>query len=257
MFKIFNRFNKNAIINICLFNTGIFLLYFVRQRKQIQNKQDNQSSIILYENKYKKKYNKLKKLCIEILDETIYENKKSDDDSDDSYHNVGIDIDTRMFKDCDKKQTVTKESNVIIENTPRGNVLLYFDFNEKIFNYYCDRKDIPYQYLETVARKYVVQYNCLDIFVNMADELKIDDGQQKQDKGSGGHLDKVVQKTPFARYKNYNKTNSRGNKNDTKKYILKENSNRYSYCGKISDFMFLKDKYYKKKQLTFADFKKR
>ena len=129
-----------------------------------------------------------------------------------------------MIKECDKIQTVNKENNVIIENTPRGNVLLYFDFDEKIFNYYCDRKDIPYQYLETVARKYVVQYNCLDIFVNMADELKMDDGQQKKTKGSSGDLDKVVQKTPFARYKIYIKKNSQGKKKETKKKTLKKNT---------------------------------
>ena len=43
--------------------------------------------------------------------------------------------------------------------------------------------------------------------------------------------------------------------NDTKKYILKENSNRYSYCGKISEYSFLKDHYYKNTKMTFADFK--
>ena len=42
----------------------------------------------------------------------------------------------------------------------------------------------------------------------------------------------------FVDYKFYNKSQSRGNKNDTKKYIVKEKSNRYSYCGKIKEFSF-------------------
>jgi len=212
-------FTINTLINVGLFNASIFLLYFIRRRKKQKLVQDLTASMS-YENKYKEKYNNLEEINIDKEDLEQFKNK------------------------------------IIIENTPRGNILLYFNFETELFDYYCDKKDIPYLYLETVARKYVTQYNCKQIFVNMADELKKDSPEIiKQSVPDNTQINQIVQKTPFAEYKKYNKNISRGNKNDTKKYILKEKSNRYSYCGKISEYSFLKDHYYKNTKMTFADFK--
>ena len=212
-------FTKTNLISIGLFNASFFLLYFIRTRKKEKKIQDLTASMS-YENKYKEKYNMLEEI------------------------------------DIDKEDLEQFKNKIIIENTPRGNILLYFNFETEVFDYYCDKKDIPYLYLETVARKYVTQYNCKQIFVNMADELKKDSPEIiKQSVPDNKQINQIVQKTPFAEYKKYNKNISRGNKNDTKKYILKENSNRYSYCGKISEYSFLKDHYYKNTKMTFADFK--
>lgn len=212
-------FTKTNLISIGLFNASVFLLYFIRRRKKEKKIQDLTASMS-YENKYKKKYNMLEEI------------------------------------DIDKEDLEQFKNKIIIENTPRGNILLYFNFETEVFDYYCDKKDIPYLYLETVARKYVTQYNCKQIFVNMVDELKKDSSENiKKHVPDNKQINQIVQKTPFAEYKKYNKNLSRGNKNDTKKYILKENSNRYSYCGKISEYSFLKDHYYKNTKMTFADFK--
>ena len=212
-------FTKTNLISIGLFNASVFLLYFIRRRKKEKKIQDLTASMS-YENKYKEKYNMLEEI------------------------------------DIDKEHLEQFKNKIIIENTPRGNILLYFNFETEVFDYYCDKKDIPYLYLETVARKYVTQYNCKQIFVNMVDELKKDSSENiKKPVPDNKQINQIVQKTPFAEYKKYNKNLSRGNKNDTKKYILKENSNRYSYCGKISEYSFLKDHYYKNTKMTFADFK--
>ena len=212
-------FTKTNLISIGLFNASVFLLYFIRRRKKEKKIQDLTASMS-YENKYKEKYNMLEEI------------------------------------DIDKEDLEQFKNKIIIENTPRGNILLYFNFETEVFDYYCDKKDIPYLYLETVARKYVTQYNCKQIFVNMVDELKKDSSENiKKHVPDNKQINQIVQKTPFAEYKKYNKNLSRGNKNDTKKYILKENSNRYSYCGKISEYSFLKDHYYKNTKMTFADFK--
>ena len=212
-------FTKTNLISIGLFNASVFLLYFIRRRKKEKKIQDLTASMS-YENKYKEKYNMLEEI------------------------------------DIDKEHLEQFKNKIIIENTPRGNILLYFNFETEVFDYYCDKKDIPYLYLETVACKYVTQYNCKQIFVNMVDELKKDSSENiKKPVPDNKQINQIVQKTPFAEYKKYNKNLSRGNKNDTKKYILKENSNRYSYCGKISEYSFLKDHYYKNTKMTFADFK--
>ena len=59
----------------------------------------------------------------------------------------------------------------IIEHTPLGNVLMYYDNNQKTFCYQGP-KNIPFKYLETVARKYVKIFNCKPLYVNLNKELE-------------------------------------------------------------------------------------
>ena len=59
----------------------------------------------------------------------------------------------------------------IIEHTPLGNVLMYYDNNQKTFCYYGP-KSIPFKYLETVARKYVQIFNCKLLYVDTKKELE-------------------------------------------------------------------------------------
>ena len=59
----------------------------------------------------------------------------------------------------------------VMEYTPQGNVLLTYDVSRCSFKYYSDNI-IPYRYLETVARKFVKQFNCRPIYVDMDEELK-------------------------------------------------------------------------------------
>ena len=59
----------------------------------------------------------------------------------------------------------------VMEYTPQGNVLLTYDVSRCSFKYYSDNS-IPYRYLETVARKFVKQFNCRPIYVDMEEELK-------------------------------------------------------------------------------------
>jgi hypothetical protein len=172
----------------------------------------------------------------------------------------------------------------IIESTPHGNVLMIYDNSKKSFKYYSDNS-IPYRYLEPVARKYVKQFNCRPIFIDMEYELKVAEEKWENERKEKEIKEKEEEKRKepikdkknvFAKLKSYNKDagkintcappkNSIPNNNLTKeqeneKILLKENANRYTYEGKFINFNFLKkvdrkivDKKY---ALTFADFKK-
>jgi len=179
----------------------------------------------------------------------------------------------------------------IMETTPHGNVLMIYEHSRGSFKYYSDNS-IPYRYLEPVARKYVKQYKCRPIFVDMDDELKtseekwkkerkekeikeIKEEEEKEERIKNNQQIKE-KKNVFAKFKNYNKDagkvntcappkNSIPNNNlikeqENEKILLKERSNRYTYEGKFANFNFLKkidrkiiDKKY---GLSFADFKK-
>jgi hypothetical protein len=170
----------------------------------------------------------------------------------------------------------------VMEKTPLGNVLMIYNTERSSFSYYSD-SNIPYRYLETVARKYVKMFNCRPIFVDMDEELKSAEEKwevekDKQEEDLNNLSQKVEQKkSVFAKFKSYNKDsiatkamvappkNSIPNKRltnekENEKMLLKDKSNRYTYEGKFANFNFLKkvdrkvvDKKY---VLTFADFKK-
>ena len=56
------------------------------------------------------------------------------------------------------------------EVTPEGLVTMTYDVPSSSFLYWSDKK-IQYRYLEVVARKYVILYNCREVYVNMFREL--------------------------------------------------------------------------------------
>lgn len=176
----------------------------------------------------------------------------------------------------------------VIENTPYGNVLMIYDNERETFKYYSDN-NIPYRYLEVVARKYVKQFNCRGIFVDMEEELQLAEEKKEQDNKKRDDIERnkkgnmstpspvQEKKAVFAKFKSYNKDaasghvntgappkNSLPNKPKTDKpeaaYVLKQNANRYTYEGKMVNYDFLKkvDKKLvdKKSAMTFADFKK-
>jgi len=73
------------------------------------------------------------------------------------------------------KQRLDKlKNNFVIENTPLGNVLMVYDNERGTFKFYSDNT-VPYRYLEVVGRKYVKQFNCRPIFVDMEEELILAD----------------------------------------------------------------------------------
>jgi hypothetical protein len=186
------------------------------------------------------------------------------------------------------------KNNLVMEKTPLGNVLMLYNNKRGSFEYYSDNT-IPYRYLESVGRKYVKTFNCRQIYFIMEEELKKyemrleeKDNEEKEkelkrkrdEEENKNNIVPLVEpkKNVFAKFKSYNKEAGTGhvntaappknsipnNKvtetNSNQKVLLKENANRYSYEGKISNFNFLKkidrkviDKKY---AMTFADFKR-
>jgi hypothetical protein len=181
----------------------------------------------------------------------------------------------------------------VLENTPLGNVLMFYDNLNESFKYYSD-KTIPYRYLEVAGRKYIKQFNCRPIFVDMEEELKLSEEKWEKDKKEKEKKEeeekrlkeeaiknqKTFQqkKSVFAKFKQYNKNAGTGHVNlvappknsiqnksssekpENEKILLKDKANRYTYEGKFSNFSFIKkvDKkaVNKKFAMTFKDFKK-
>ena len=181
------------------------------------------------------------------------------------------------------------QNNFIIEPTPLGNVLMFYNNKKDTFQYYSDN-EIPYRFLEVVGRKYALTFNCRFLYVDMEQELKnyekkieekekeMEKQRQKEEelKAQTNSLNSVSEKkNVFAKFKTYNKEAGNGRVNkapppknsipskqqiSNEKVLLKEKSNHYTREGKISNFNILKkidrkvvDKKY---AMSFADFKK-
>lgn len=162
-------------------------------------------------------------------------------------------------EELDEHRLSNMKNNVLYENTPKGRVIIYYDKETESFHYYCDTKDIPYLYLETVARKYALVYDCKHIVVDIKNELKI----AKDIKDGKCDKDETVVAKPknevYASFKNYNKKSGEI-ANGNKKYILRKNANRYSYKGRTSDFSIIKPSEYKSQKtedkLDYETFKR-
>lgn len=99
---------------------------------------------------------------IKLLLEKIYKIKnilKDDDKIIKETKNIIFDIEKEKFM-------VSLHNNFIIEFTPVGNVIMVYNTKKEGFSYYSD-KSISNKYLETVCRKYCIQFNCKLLFNNV------------------------------------------------------------------------------------------
>tara|TARA_B110000093_G_scaffold183289_1_gene233309 strand:+ start:1435 stop:2505 length:1071 start_codon:yes stop_codon:yes gene_type:complete len=57
-------------------------------------------------------------------------------------------------------------NNILIEDTPDGNVVMYYDVYKQTFSYTCD-KQLSFKMITAVAIKYILEFRCIDFFVDM------------------------------------------------------------------------------------------
>lgn len=131
-----------------------------------------------------------------------------------------------------------KHLGVVEEITPEGAVRMKFE--DGIFLYWAHRA-IQYKYLETVARKYVMVYDCRNHYINIFEELAIAAAKPKKE---------PVHPAIFASFKKYNTKRKQIKHN----YIVNEKSNQYNWKGKISEYE--RPVVAEVKPLRYSDFKK-
>lgn len=201
----------------------------------------------------------------------------------DKYKNEYAKLHSRQLTTSEKEDL---KNNFVMETTPLGNVIMYFNSEKNGFVYYCDSA-IPYRFLETVGRKYITIFKCKDttIYVDETDEIdektpiadentpieKTQEITTSETKTTTTPSTTNTKKNVFAKFKNYNHPNSNPSsgmiaKNNTVKITtksnkeVKENKNKYISEGKITNFSFIKkiDKkqLVKRLNMTFAEFKK-
>jgi hypothetical protein len=143
-----------------------------------------------------------------------------------------------IFSDATALSEIMKEPNnevekkwrtrILIENTPRGNVIMFYDAYKRGFSYYCDSTVMPYDIMNAVAMKYVLTFFCRDFFVDSAVLPKKTEDQSQKDtaneKTEENKKTNTVQtdKQAFVKFKTYNTA--------TKKAGIKEENDKVINC---------------------------
>jgi len=191
-----------------------------------------------------------------------------------TYNKTDIQIEEEAYNTVLKTHLLKHKNNYVLEYTPLGNVYMRYNPDDETFEYFSD-STLPYRYLETVARKYVITFYCKPIYVDIEDELK--KSVEKQLTINMGNSKQLVKAKPTKEtLEIMNKIKSKNTKISLPpqvqanlpsiqypshdKGLLKERANRYTCGGRLRDFSVLKkiDKKVVDKRLniSFAEFKK-
>jgi hypothetical protein len=165
------------------------------------------SEIDIYEEKTKPKFIKNNDTKSESIDPIFYDRP--------SYKKLMEEPNNHLEKEW--------KTRILYENTPRGNIIMYYDVYKEGFAYYCDQTGISYRILNIVAMKYTTTFRCQDFFVDnllipdnkspmigyIQDELEIEEENKRKvtDKllrhYHNEKNDRTDMNSPFAKLQNY------------------------------------------------------
>ena len=212
------------------------------------------------------------------IEEEVKEEKKEVVKEIERYENKYLEKSKKIVKkQLTNEQLKKLTTSLLLEKTPLGNVLMFYNNDKESFCYYSDH-NIPYYFLETIARKYIIMFDCAILYVFLDEEIqklkeeekKEEEEEEKEEKEEEKEEEKKEERKycVFAKFKKYNKGNSIQSTKSSplkqqqiqsinmKNIPIKEKTNRYTYEGKLMNFSFLK-KVNKKDTISYSDFKKK
>jgi hypothetical protein len=189
----------------------------------------------------------------------------------------------KLMEERDNFLELKWRGKILMENTPRGLIMMSYDAFKRGFTYYCDNQSINYMLLNAIAMKYIRTYHCSDLFIDnsiypekpsrfieLYKEYENNEIKKKEAKNSTVTVVKDKMKNengPFAKLKNYKMESKKDivkseeidkfvkknivNKNQKKEEnnnipIKKNNTNLFIFGGKICDSVFKINKHKKK-----------
>ena len=137
----------------------------------------------------------------------------------------------------------TWKSRILFENTPQGNVIMFYNAYKHGFSYYSDN-NISNTLLNIVAMKYVSKFFCRDFFIDnsiipknfTSPFLHVHEIDLNQNK-TKTKID--VNKGPFAKLKKYDKPKPKlieTKKQKLEPYVQNNIKNKFLFLGKIYKF---------------------
>ena len=157
----------------------------------------------------------------------------------------------------DPEAPVPSATSHVRDTTPQGDVIMTYD-GEGMFCYYSDKRTVQFKYLESVARKYVIEHGCKRLHIDIRKEIaKAKAAATETIKAASTKSAAPTQ--VFAQLKKYSSNHGNNSSNGSKlptinemvkskaidsnnasnsntAPVLKEQINRYVYCGRLDEF---------------------
>lgn len=147
------------------------------------------------------------------------------------------------------------KSRILYENTPQGNIIMYYDIYKEGFVYYSDQTSIPYKLLNIVAIKYTITYRCIDFYIDeqfipnnpsfmikfMHDEEQSENEKKQKIRKELLSMNEKINSSsslnhrdnsPFVKFKSSTKTTKT---EEPTNYIR----NKFIYMGKVNNFSMI------------------
>lgn len=93
----------------------------------------------------------------------------------DNNKNFSVNIEKVFYNAKELKEALSYENNpiekiwksrIMIDYTPRGNIIMYYDAYKNGFAYYSDQNVVSYPILNAAAMKYVLNHSCRDFYMD-------------------------------------------------------------------------------------------
>ena len=148
-----------------------------------------------------------------------------------------------LEKDLSDDDVSSLEKCTVIDNLPfYGGIHMQYNKEYDGFHYYNNRgANIPYKMLSTVARKFVITFDCKNLYINLNDELeKSKKVLEEIERKIKEPTDKEIKENVFVNLKaNRNKELSKDKKAE---YLIKGNFIKFKYMGKVEEIEVFKKK---------------
>lgn len=157
----------------------------------------------------------------------------------------------RNLKETEDEDFSSRLGDVVVRSkTPGGEVILGIGDGFGSFKFWCDKKDIPYAHLETVARIFCIEHNCKQQCIDTPKEIENALINAKTD----GGVDEP-NKSVFAVTKKYNMGRGGGIKARSR-LPCAEKANQFKYMGKLADYAKLSVTV-ERETFSYGDWKRR
>ena len=180
--------------------------------------------------------------------ERKYVNDDDDEPDENDEFNKKYEDEFKVLKErkLDEVDFLVLSKKWVNEETPGGNVVMNYDKETECFVYYTDHlKQITYGFLETVARKFVVENDCKIIYIHtkmpVEGDVDVEGEGDVEDKRQESQIDADKKPSVFAKFKKYN-TGGKGSAPNFKSNVnVIEQSNHFRYKGKLYDYNAYKE----------------
>ncbi len=203
--------------------------------------------------------------------ERLYESEdeeEEEEDQDDTEENYTDryyeEFETLAMRELTTEELLDLNKKIVREQIAENvEVILTFDKETETFWYYTNQlKDVSYDILETVARKFAIEHDCKQICWQAAqeEESKPEESKQKEHKQEEPPMkeEPVGKPSVFAKFKNYNTGGKGSTPNFTSVVKVVEQMNHFRYRGKLIDYEETQKGLNKKEEpiLDYASYKK-